>query len=152
MEINFILNSVPITWFVMGLLILLLEIAVPGFILFFFGIGAWVVALLTLFLDINSNFQLLIFMISSLLSLYYLRTTFNEYFFGKVVSNKSYDDELDSVIGERVKVITLISPKFKGKVELHGTNWNATSEEEINEGEVVEIIAKDNLTLKVKKI
>jgi len=152
MDINFIMNSVPITWFVMGLIILILEIAVPGFILFFFGVGAWIVALLTLFVDINANFQLLIFIISSLLTLYYLRTTFNEYFFGKVIDNRSYDDQLDSVKGEKVKVISFISPNFKGKVELHGTNWNATADEDINEGEIVEIISKDNLTLTVKRI
>jgi len=146
------MNSVPITWFVMGLIILILEIAVPGFILFFFGVGAWIVALLTLFVDINANFQLLIFIISSLLTLYYLRTTFNEYFFGKVIDNRSYDDQLDSVKGEKVKVISFISPNFKGKVELHGTNWNATADEDINEGEIVEIISKDNLTLTVKRI
>ena len=136
----------------MGLIILILEIAVPGFILFFFGVGAWIVALLTLFVDINANFQLLIFIISSLLTLYYLRTTFNEYFFGKVIDNRSYDDQLDSVKGEKVKVISFISPNFKGKVELHGTNWNATADEDINEGEIVEIISKDNLTLTVKRI
>jgi len=51
-----------------------------------------------------------------------------------------------------VKVISFISPNFKGKVELHGTNWNATADEDINEGEIVEIISKDNLTLTVKRI
>ncbi|MHC4750430.1 MAG: NfeD family protein [Planctomycetota bacterium] len=45
---------------------------------------------------------------------------------------------------------TSSQPKAGGKVELHGTNWVAEADEEIAEGTVVEIIAKDNLTLEVK--
>ena len=34
-----------IIWVLVGLLLLLMEFAVPGLIIFFFGLGAWVVGL-----------------------------------------------------------------------------------------------------------
>jgi membrane protein implicated in regulation of membrane protease activity len=35
-------------------------------------------------------------------------------------------------------------------VEFHGTDWAAEADEEIPEGTMVEIIGKENITLKVK--
>ena len=45
-----------------------------------------------------------------------------------------------------------IRPNIGGKVEFHGTNWNAVADKEIEVGAVVEITGKDNLTLKVKSL
>jgi len=45
-----------------------------------------------------------------------------------------------------------IVPKLGGKVEFHGTDWEARSDEEITEGTVVEIVGKDNITLRVKAL
>ena len=49
-------------------------------------------------------------------------------------------------------MIEAITPKAGGKVEFHGTNWEAHADGDIAEGAVVEIIGKDNITLKVKAI
>ena len=49
-------------------------------------------------------------------------------------------------------VKTAITPKAGGRVELHGTSWQAEAEMEIPEGTIVEITAKDNITLKVKPL
>jgi membrane protein implicated in regulation of membrane protease activity len=151
MEINFIMGSVPLTWFVVGLFILVLEFVVPGFVIFFFGVGAWIVALTTLFFDIPANFQLLEFIATSVLSLYFLRNIFTNLFSGSVKSKQSIDDEMDNYIGAKVVVTQKITPSFKGRVEFHGTSWNAVSDIEIEVGEIVEVIGKDNLTLIVKK-
>lgn len=151
MEINFIMESVTLMWFVVGLFILLMEFVVPGFIIFFFGVGAWSVALTTLFFDIPANFQLLEFMLVSIVSLVFLRNKFTNLFSGNVKSKQTIDDEMDNFIGTKVIVTQKITPNYKGRVELHGTSWIATADEEINEGEVVEIINKSNLTLEVRK-
>ena len=47
-------------WFIAGLIMLLAEFAMPGLIIFFFGVGAWLVALICLFIDISINIQLII--------------------------------------------------------------------------------------------
>ena len=60
-------------WFIAGLVMLLLEFAMPGLIIFFFGAGAILVAVICLFFDISVNAQLGIFLVSSLLLLRGLR-------------------------------------------------------------------------------
>jgi hypothetical protein len=55
----------PVIWLLIGLAFLLLEIAIPGLIIFFFGLGAWIVALLFVFFDPGLTVQLLVFAVSS---------------------------------------------------------------------------------------
>ena len=139
-------------WFLVGLVLLIMEFALPGLIIAFFGVGAWIVALVCLITDIGINTQLIIFIISSVLSLLLLRKWLKGVFVGHVKSKQDMTADLNEFIGERVVVKEKITPKAGGKVELHGTNWEACADEEIAEGTVVEIIEKDNITLKVKTL
>jgi membrane protein implicated in regulation of membrane protease activity len=59
---------------------------------------------------------------------------------------------MDEFVGQRAIVKEKILPKLGGKVEFHGTNWEARADQEIAEGTVVEIIGKDNITFKVKAV
>ncbi len=142
-------------WFLVGLVLLVLEFIMPGLIIAFFGIGAWIVAiicLLSAYVTGSINAQLIIFIIASVLSLLLLRKWLKGIFIGHVKSKQDMTEDLNEFIGERVVVKAKITPKAVGKVELHGTNWIAEADEEIAEGTVVKIIAKDNLTLKVKAV
>ena len=142
-------------WFLVGLVLFVLEFIMPGLIIGFFGIGAWIVAIICLvsvYIDGSINAQLIIFIIASVLSLLLLRRWLKGIFIGHVKSKQDMTEDLNEFIGERVVVKVKITPKAGGKVELHGTNWEAEADEEIAEGTVVEIIAKDNLTLKVKVV
>mgnify|MGYP007118357041 CR=1 FL=1 len=38
--------SAELLWFLVGLILLLSELALPGFVIVFFGVGAWVTAVL----------------------------------------------------------------------------------------------------------
>ena len=142
-------------WFLVGLVLLVFEFIMPGLIIGFFGVGAWIVAiicLLSAYVTGSINAQLIIFIIASVLSLLLLRKWLKGIFIGHVKSKQDMTEDLNEFIGERVVVKAKITPKAGGKVELHGTNWEAEADEEIVEGTVVEIIAKDNLTLKVKVV
>ena len=142
-------------WFLIGLVLLVLEFIMPGLIIGFFGVGAWIVAiicLLSAYVTGSINAQLIIFIIASVLSLLLLRKWLKGIFIGHVKSKQDMTEDLKEFVGERVVVKAKITPKVGGKVELHGTNWEAEADEEIAEGTVVEIIAKDNLTLKVKVV
>ncbi len=144
-------NSNPaVWWFIIGLVILVLEFAAPGLILFFFGVGAWLVAILCLLFPIPFHFQLLIFGISSVVLLISLRKWMQKLFKGK--KNILENDSDDEFTGSRAVVIESIIPPNRGKVELHGTNWNAEAKTEIQKGQTVEVIRKENLTLFVKPI
>jgi membrane protein implicated in regulation of membrane protease activity len=142
-------------WFLIGLVLLIFEFIMPGLIIGFFGAGAWIVAIICLFSTYvaeSLNTQLIIFIIASVLALLLLRKWLKGMFIGHTKSQQDLTEDLTEFIGERVVVKEKITPKAGGKVELHGTNWVAEADQEIAEGTVVEIIGKDNLTLKVKVV
>lgn len=141
-----------IIWFVIGLILMILEFMIPGLITIFFGIGAWVVAAICLFANISLNLQLLIFIVVSIIFLASLRKWFQRIFAGKYGESPVGDDDADEFIGKKAMVTKKISPKQTGKVAFRGTYWDAEANEKIPEGAVVEIIDKKNITLFVKII
>ena len=56
-------------WFFIGLLLLFVELVVPGLVIAFFAFGAWVVAAVYLFTPLSLNQQLALFIMASVLSL-----------------------------------------------------------------------------------
>ena len=139
-------------WFIIGFIMLILEFANPGFITFFFGIGAWVVAVLCLFAGISLNVQLTIFIVSSLLLLVSLRKWVRTTFIGYVTSKQKSDKIPEEFLGQKAVVTQQITPDRKGRIEFHGSNWDAESDETIPENTPVEIIGKESIILKVKSI
>ncbi len=139
-------NNEAVIWFVAGVALFLLEFVMPGLILFFFAVGAWVVAILTLFLDISINTELIIFVVTSVLTILLFRKSLHKIMWSKKSSNE-IEDEL---IGKVVKATTGISPGENGKVELNGTLWDAKSDDTIEKGENVKIIGNESILLIVK--
>ena len=137
-------------WFIVGLVFLLAEFIIPGFIIFFFGVGAWIVALLSMFFNIPLNFQLLIFLLSSILLLLILRKRVTRIFIGRLKRAGSQDDNIDEFKGESATVIEEIVPGKPGKVEFHGSQWKAEADDPIPAGKIVKIISTRSITLKVK--
>ncbi len=143
--------SPQLLWFLLGIGLALAELALPGFVIFFFGIGAWVTAVTT-WLGFTGSLesQLMVFLGSSLVSLYLFRRKGVQAFKGKV-SGVSVD--VDDIRGARAVVTVEIDPKgVEGKVEFHGTSWAAESDVRIAAGTVVEVVERTNLTLKVKPV
>jgi len=138
-------------WFIIGIVLLFAEIIMPGFIIFFFGIGGLTTALITYIINIESVIiQIVIFIISSMLSLVLLRNFFGKLFRGKVDSLKELKHEF---IGKRAIVINEIKPNsLKGKIEFNGTLWEADSDFYIDKDAVVEITGRRDLTLIVKPL
>ncbi len=140
-------------WFIIGFVLLLLEFTAPGLILFFFGVGAWIVSIICFFFGIAINLQLLIFLSSSILLLLLLRKRLKTTFFGRIgAKGSSFDDEIDHFIGEKCVVTKAVTKNVNGRVEFRGTAWNADADEDIPEGTAARIVSKDNITLKIKKL
>ena len=142
--------SPELIWFLIGLAFILLEFIIPGVIVIFFGVGAWVNSLLLLIMDFGLNTQLIIFLVTSIVLLVILRKKVQSIFVGK--TEQSTNGDVDDIIGKKVKVVTKITPNEVGKVLLNGTQWSATSDNEIDEDTIVIITSKNNLTLTVKPI
>ena len=141
--------NVSLLWFIIGFAFFMLEFIVPGFILFFFGIAAWIVAILAFFIDINLNSQLLIFLGSALATVVLLR----KYLKDKVGMYRESPIVLeDEFIGKTGIAETDISPDKNGKVDFKGTRWDASSTEVITAGQQVLIIETRSILLIVKPI
>ncbi len=142
------LNNPAVLWFIAGFVFLLLEFIVPGLILFFFGAGAWIVALVLLFTDIPVNTQLMVFLGASLLSILLFRRTLRKKMWaGKLAKLGGLEDEF---IGKTGVAETAIAPGRDGKVDFKGTSWNAQSEDYIEPGEPVRILRTESIVLIVK--
>ena len=141
-----------LVWFLFGLTMFLLEFALPGLIIFFFGVGAWVVAGLCFFLPLSTTWQLSIFLVTSVVCLLVLRKVLKRVFFGRIVDDPSGSEYADENIGKEAVVETRIAPHAPGKIELNGTLWKAVSDHTIEANATVMITAKDNLTVTVKPL
>ncbi|MCX6326369.1 MAG: NfeD family protein [Bacteroidia bacterium] len=148
--IEIIFSKPELFWFIIGLVLFLAELVIPGFFIFFFGLGAWVTALVCLIGNPDSitNLQIIIFAVTSVLSLVALRRIIQKKFF---YSKENLSEEVeDEFTGKEALVTTEIGPENKGKVEFKGTTWKAESKSEIKEGQTVIIIEKENFTLIVE--
>lgn len=135
-------------WFILGLGLFLLELVIPGFFIFFFGLGAWVTALVCLIVNPGTNLQIIIFALSSSLLLLALRRIIQKKFLNsKSTESDSVEDEFTGK--EALATIDFGGMKH-GKVDFKGTTWTAESESEIKEGQRVIIIEKDSFKLIVK--
>jgi membrane protein implicated in regulation of membrane protease activity len=146
--ISNILEKPELFWFLIGLVLFLLELVIPGFFIFFFGLGAWITALVCLIWEPGTNLQIIIFAVTSVLSLIALRRMIQKKFF---YSKGNLSEEVeDEFTGKEALATTDIGPDKSGKVEFKGTTWKAESKSEIKEGQKAIIIEKENFTLIVK--
>ncbi len=142
------------TWIAIGLVLIISEFFVPGFIIFFFGIASILVGILQMFIP-GMSFPVCLISVCVLgtVLLFLLRRYVPNSFKGTVMTDKCEKDiDNDGVIGTRVRVIEKIGPELPGKVELHGALWSAAADCIIEAGTIVEITGKRNLTLNVKLI
>ncbi|MBN2441638.1 MAG: NfeD family protein [Spirochaetales bacterium] len=142
-----------IFWLILGLILIIAEIFIPGVIVIFFGFGALITALTTTIgLTGDIYLQIIFFAASSLLLLILFRNIIYKRIYKKVPAGNN-PDTINLEIGKIVPVEELIEPyEVGGKVRYQGTLWAAKAEERITPGESVRIIGYENLTIVVKKI
>lgn len=137
-------------WLVAGLLLMLLEFVVPGFVIIFFGVGAALVGLLLwLFPGMSEMTQIVLLPALSLVCL----AVFRRFFVSSV--SKKYDEkgtnfDDNDCNGKVVKVVEPIQPGMPGKVELNGVNWSASCAVPVPAGRNVRIISRTGLTFVVE--
>jgi inner membrane protein len=143
-----IFSKPEVVWFIIGLVLFLLELVIPGFVIFFFGVGAWVTALLCLIADPGLNLQAIVFAVASVLSLVGLRKIIQKrFFYSKAELSEEVEDEFS---GHEAVALTDMKPGQNGKVEFKGTQWKAESASVISEGDSVIIKEKQNFKLIVE--
>ena len=136
-------------WALTGIILMICEFVMPGLILFFFGLGALITALLVWLLDLSLTMQLGVFAVASLVSLFALRRLLRNIFTGRATAS-SEDALSETLAGEEGVVTARIEPGQPGKVKLHGTDWKAESEEILDVGRHVVVVNQRSLTLFVQ--
>lgn len=137
-----------LVWFIIGLVLFLLELVLPGFVIFFFGVGAWITAFLCLVANPGINLQAIVFGATSILSLLLLRKMIQRrFFYSKEELSKEVEDEFT---GKEAVATFTFKPGQTGKVEFKGTSWKAESEFPVREGERVIIKEKQDFKLIVE--
>jgi membrane protein implicated in regulation of membrane protease activity len=143
-----IFSRPELIWFIIGLVLFLLELVIPGFVIFFFGAGAWITALLCLISNPGVNIQIIVFAITSVLSLLALRKMIQKrFFYNKPGLSEGVEDEFT---GKEAIALTDLEPGKNGKVDFKGTTWKAESGSAVKEGEIVIIKEKESFKLIVE--
>jgi membrane protein implicated in regulation of membrane protease activity len=146
--------SASLIWFLVGVLFLILELYLPGFILIFFTAGCWIAALAAWLLGVGLRTQIIIFIVSSLILLITLRKYSLKTFKG--TTRGDVDDQYaESKIGKTGIVSKKIAPHVPGEIKVMGSFWMATADVEIDEGQSVVVESQDSedgLTFKVKPL
>ena len=109
-------------WFLLGLVLMALEVLTPGgFFIMFFGTGAvaaGVIELMGIALPLPA--QVLVFVGVSIVSLVLFRKPLQERF-----ARDTPQTKVDSLIGEAAKALNEIPAGGRGMVELRGASWTA---------------------------
>ena len=137
-------------WMYAGAFLMLAELASPGFVVFFFGLAAATVsALKGMFPGMPLWLQLAAFSFLSIFYLLVLRKYLKRVFVGEKEESASIGKEY---IGRVGRVVEVVRPDVPGRILLGDAEWAATSEERLEPGTEVRVVAQDNLTLGVKPI
>lgn len=142
-------SQAEVIWFLIGLALIVLEFVVPGLVLVFFGIGAWVTALVCLITGVEINTQLIIFLGSSLITLALLRNSLKKRYMDKADVDKDLEDEY---IGHTAVAISSFNAGETGKVSFKGSSWDAIAEHAITAGQQLKITGYKSIKLFVEPL
>lgn len=136
-------------WIVLGLLLIVAEMAAAGgFYIIFFGIGAVIVGILAAFDAAGPAWlQVLLFTLLSVGGLVLFRSRLL-----KLLQIDPQSPSIDTLVGEIGTVWQELTPGAVGKIELRGTSWSAknSSTATLVAGARCRVVNVDGLTLHVK--
>lgn len=139
-------NFLPILWLIVIVAMVVLEAVTYQLVAIWFALGG----IFALFAAVAGLWgfqgQLTLFAVVSLLALIATRPLIR-----KVLKVKKTPTNADQIIGQEAVVVQAISPLKKGRVHVSGLDWSAAAEEEIPVDAVVEILAIEGVTVRVRR-
>ena len=139
-------------WLGFGIALVLAEAILPGLVSIFVGMGALTVAALLHYHYIDSiASQFIAWFVSSIGYIFSLRLLAMKYYPTDTMVQRTDDDT--AVVGQLVEVVETIPSGGTGRIAHSESTWNAISNEgvEIQAGEEVKVIGRDNITWLVEK-
>lgn len=134
-----------VIWFVIFIVMLLIEIVTVNLVSIWFAVGALVSSVVAYFCD-NIVIQIGVFLIVSSLTLIFTRP-----FSNKVRKGKKIPTNLDRVIGMEGIVTEDIEKNKVGEVRVDGKRWSAISKVTLKKNEIVKVMEIDGVKLIVEK-
>ena len=109
--------SVATMWFILGIVLLAVELVSPAFVLFFVGFGAWAAGVTALFVD-DLTIEVIVFGASSIVFLLSLRRLFVRSFRGKTqVSSDAASAGLPNLHVGKMGTVTRPIPVLDGALQ-----------------------------------
>lgn len=151
MELSF---SPWLIWFLAGIAVMLAELAIPGFVIIFFGLGCWGASVMAFFFPNSYSAQVAVFVIVSVATLMTLRKVAMRIFVGRSEGQET-EDMGNVPVGARITLDQDLESGQLGRVRFRGTMWDAVSEDRIPAGSDAEITGVDKSNrscLKIKSV
>lgn len=139
-------------WVYAGCALMFLELIVPGFVLFFFGLAAATVGVLRAVFGeaFDVSWQLATFSLASVVYIAVLRRLLKKVFVGgKIEAATDFDNESVGRVG---RVTEPIDPPKSGRVLIGDAEWTAVADMPIAAGSDVRVVAQNNLTMSVERL
>lgn len=137
-------------WLIAAGIFFIIEIATVGFLVFWFGIGALIAMVVSIFVP-NVYIQAIVFIVSSTLLIFFTKPFVNKF----VNKEKTIATNAYSIIG-RTGIVTkeINDLKGTGQVKIGGETWSAKtlSEETIPENAEIEVVKIDGVKAIVQKV
>ncbi|APT72688.1 hypothetical protein BG95_07415 [Thermosipho sp. 1063] len=136
-------------WIVLGLILMVMEILIPTFFIFWFGVGALVSSLVAYFIG-NTIWELVVFIVVSGILVVFTRPLVD-----KITGEQTRKINIDDIIGKKALVLEDIDNKSgKGIIKVNGDTWRAFSKEDeiIEKGKYVKILKVEGAHLVVTKL
>jgi len=130
-------------WLIAGLALMALEIMLPGVFLLWFGIAAIITSVVAFFAPDAVTWQVAVFAVCSVVSIF---------IFSKYVKKASTDDGNGNLNRRAERYIGKKCEYRDGKVQIADGWWLASSDDELKDGDKVEVVGVDGSVLKVKKV
>ena len=138
-------------WIFLAIVLFISEIFTPGFIFFCIGVGASFTSVIS-FLEFSINIQFIIFSVTTLISLIFIRPILSKIYKNNIDLIKTNNEAL---ISKKGIVIDEINNEInKGRVLIDGDTWRSKSlnNEIIKKNSTVQIVKIESTIIIVKNI
>jgi membrane protein implicated in regulation of membrane protease activity len=137
-------------WTVIAVVCLILELTAGDFFIICFSIGA-IFASITAALGGNIYWQLVVFAVFTLISLFWVRPFAQRYL------HKGEDNRVsnaDALLGRQGRVVETVKADSYGRVQIDGDFWKAVTNEtaDIPEGTNVRVVSRESTIITVETI
>lgn len=138
-------------WLIIAGVCFIIEMATVGFFVFWFGVGALISMVVSIFFPGNIFLQSIVFVISSVILLLLTKPLVNKF----TKKDKKVETNAYSIIGKKGIVIQDINPTFGvGQIKIAGEVWSAKTIDEstIEKGTQIEVKQIDGVKAVVEPI